>query len=324
MSLTVLYRGKKLRFAVRLGRRKLFSLAGLSVAALLIWQQPWVERGIWQSPLAAEKLQEKKLELAYQQEAVAQIRERTERELTALSMKMGELQAQVMRLEALGGQLAGTAAEMAPAELEGMTAWQDWSANSDQPMPLGGPVASQDEWPESADHELLQQLDAMLDQLKSRQQELQQLESVMHDTHVDQEVYLAGRPVTSPGSWQSSGFGVRKDPFSGNPTMHRGLDFAGHKGSPVWVTGAGIVSYADRRGGYGKLVEVDHGNGIRTRYAHLDSIHVEVGDVVTRGEQIGELGSTGRSTGPHVHYEVLEKGEQINPLRFVQRQAPNE
>jgi murein DD-endopeptidase MepM/ murein hydrolase activator NlpD len=116
---------------------------------------------------------------------------------------------------------------------------------------------------------------------------------------------------------------MRKDPFSGLPAMHKGLDFGGSEGSPVIATGAGMVTWAGPRYGYGNLVEVDHGDGLVTRYGHSKSIHVKVGDVVTKGQQIADMGTTGRSTGPHVHYEVLKNGVQIDPLQFVYRKAVN-
>jgi len=128
---------------------------------------------------------------------------------------------------------------------------------------------------------------------------------------------LAGRPVSK--GWLSSYYGIRKDPFNGRPAMHKGVDFAGKTGSGVIATGAGIVTWSGVRSGYGNLVEIDHGNGLRTRYGHAASLNVEVGDVVTKGQVVALMGSTGRSTGAHVHYEVLKNGQQIDPLPFVYR-----
>jgi murein DD-endopeptidase MepM/ murein hydrolase activator NlpD len=110
---------------------------------------------------------------------------------------------------------------------------------------------------------------------------------------------------------------MRADPFTGEPTMHKGLDFAGKAGENVVATAAGIVTWAGDRYGYGQLVEIDHGDGFVTRYGHNDTLTVSIGDVVTKGEPIAKMGNTGRSTGVHVHYEVIRNGKQVDPLPFV-------
>jgi murein DD-endopeptidase MepM/ murein hydrolase activator NlpD len=130
----------------------------------------------------------------------------------------------------------------------------------------------------------------------------------------------AGRPVRK--GWLSSYFGKRTDPFNGRQEMHKGLDFAGQMGSEVLATAAGVVSWAGKRYGYGQLIEINHGNGISTRYAHCERILVKVGETVKQGETIGLMGSSGRSTGPHVHYEVLKDGHQVNPTQYVRLGRP--
>jgi murein DD-endopeptidase MepM/ murein hydrolase activator NlpD len=115
----------------------------------------------------------------------------------------------------------------------------------------------------------------------------------------------------------SSGFGVRSDPFTRRPAMHSGIDFRARTGTPILATGAGNVSMAEYHGGYGNLVEIDHGNGITTRFAHLSSISVIPGQFVTAGTMLGRAGSTGRSTGPHLHYETRIKDKPVDPRRFL-------
>jgi murein DD-endopeptidase MepM/ murein hydrolase activator NlpD len=115
----------------------------------------------------------------------------------------------------------------------------------------------------------------------------------------------------------TSGFGVRSDPFLGRPAMHTGLDFRAATGDPVRVTANGKVVSAAWSGGYGRMVEVDHGNGLSTRYGHLSQINVKVGEQVKIGQVIGEVGSTGRSTGPHLHYETRIDGEAVDPQKFL-------
>ncbi|MEJ0066095.1 MAG: peptidoglycan DD-metalloendopeptidase family protein [Caulobacteraceae bacterium] len=122
---------------------------------------------------------------------------------------------------------------------------------------------------------------------------------------------------TGPDVRETSGFGARSDPFSGEPAYHPGQDFAGAYGSAIYVTAPGVVSFAGQRNGYGNTVEVDHGHGFKTRYGHLSAISVVVGQQVAVGQRIGAMGSTGRSTGTHLHYEVWVNGRPENPLRFV-------
>jgi murein DD-endopeptidase MepM/ murein hydrolase activator NlpD len=130
---------------------------------------------------------------------------------------------------------------------------------------------------------------------------------------------VAKLPLAKPtdSGIKSSGFGVRFDPFTGRPAFHAGLDFAGTTGVPIHVTAPGVVSFTGVRTGYGNTIEVDHGGGFKTRYAHLSAISVKVGQHLALGERIGAMGSTGRSTGPHLHYEVWVSGRAENPDRFV-------
>ncbi|MCC5976427.1 MAG: M23 family metallopeptidase [Salinarimonas sp.] len=127
-------------------------------------------------------------------------------------------------------------------------------------------------------------------------------------------------PLARPASRQfsvSSGFGVRRDPFTGRPALHAGIDFRTPRGTPIRAAGAGRVVTAGRSGGYGNLVEIDHGNGVTTRYAHLSSIAVERGQIINTGDHLGRAGSTGRSTGPHLHYETRIDDEPVDPNRFL-------
>ena len=306
MSLSIIYRGRKVKFGFQFTPRRLLSIAALSSFLMISYHQPWGYDGV-DSRLAQARITDEQRQLAMQSEAVKEVRRKAEQELTAMTMRVGEIQAQLLRLEALGQRLTEVA-QLEPGEF-------DFS----QPMPVGGPDISVNEWPTSTDHSLLQDLDSMLGDLADKQKQLRLLESVMVNHHMNDERQIAGRPVET--GWPSSSYGVRKDPFNGNPRMHRGLDFASAEGNPVIATGAGIVTFADRRGAYGKLIEIDHGGGIRTRYAHMSRIDVQVGDVVTRGQRIAAVGSTGRSTGPHLHYEVLENGRHVNPSAFVQRRV---
>jgi len=148
--------------------------------------------------------------------------------------------------------------------------------------------------------------------------QLEALEKIYQNTHIDNEQHISGRPITS--GWLSSYYGMRDDPFTDKVVMHKGIDFAAAEGDKVIATAAGVITWSGERFGYGNLVEIDHGNGLVTRYGHNQLLLVNVGEVVTKGQQIAQVGNTGRSTGPHVHYEIIKNGTQIDPLPFVYRQ----
>jgi len=214
------------------------------------------------------------------------------------------------RLDALGQRLA------AVAEVDnGEFAFQEQGLEA-----MGGPEASIVDAPKVDGRDVIEQIESMLGELSNKQKQLSLLESVMMSHHISAESYIAGRPIDS--GWLSSQYGVRKDPFNGTPAMHKGLDFASlEEGAGVYATGAGVVTWAGDRSGYGKLIEIDHGGGLKTRYGHSKELLVQEGEVVTRGQKIALIGSTGRSTGPHVHYEVLRNNRQINPYKYVYRTA---
>ncbi|RUO80072.1 hypothetical protein CWI84_07160 [Idiomarina tyrosinivorans] len=305
MSLSVLYRGSKIRFKISLSRRRLLSYAGIVAVGLMVYWQPWAYKGL-DSDYAQQRISKEQQQLVLQQQALKSLRAETEKKLGAMTLYLGELRAQMRRLDALGQRLASVA-ELDNGEF-------DFS----QPVPAGGPELAVADLPKATGGEVLSQIDQMLARISDKQNQLSLLESVMMNHNINSESFIAGRPIDS--GWLSSQFGVRKDPFTGVPAMHEGLDFASYdEDVKIKATGAGVVTWAGERYGYGNLVEIDHGGGLRTRYGHNKKVLVKVGDVVTRGQQIAEMGSTGRSTGPHVHYEVLRNGRQIDPYKFVYR-----
>jgi murein DD-endopeptidase MepM/ murein hydrolase activator NlpD len=166
---------------------------------------------------------------------------------------------------------------------------------------------------------LLIDINLFENKINYEEKQLQMLESVTFGHHIQNTSYLSGRPITK--GWLSSYYGIRNDPFSGKPTLHKGVDFAGKENSPVIATASGVVTWAGKRFGYGQLVEINHGEGLKTRYGHNKDILVNIGDVVDKGQNIARMGSTGRSTGPHVHYEILRNNKQINPIKFVYRKG---
>jgi murein DD-endopeptidase MepM/ murein hydrolase activator NlpD len=154
--------------------------------------------------------------------------------------------------------------------------------------------------------------------LADREDKLTALELVLMNRGLMAEVTPSGRPVKK--GWMSSGFGKRTDPFKGKKTYHRGVDFAGKRGSDVVAVASGVVVRSKKAAGYGNFVEIRHADGYSTLYAHNKENLVKSGDMVNKGQTIALLGSTGRSSGPHVHFEVHRNGKIVNPLRFVRSQ----
>jgi murein DD-endopeptidase MepM/ murein hydrolase activator NlpD len=231
-------------------------------------------------------------------------RRSTDLHLNALAQRLGRLQAQMLRLNALGGRLTHMAG-LDPKEF-------DFRA---QPA-MGGPAddlkgAQQDPT------ELLQSLNRLSSQMDQQSARLTALQSVLIDNQLQSAVTPAGWPVK--GGWMSSGFGPRSDPFTGHRAYHRGVDIASPMGSPIFAMADGVVTWAGPRAGYGNMVEINHGQGLSTRYGHASAVTVKVGDVVSRGDEIAKVGSTGRSTGPHVHFEVLRGEHQVDPIGYLER-----
>jgi murein DD-endopeptidase MepM/ murein hydrolase activator NlpD len=158
---------------------------------------------------------------------------------------------------------------------------------------------------------------ALSNRLRRQSSHLDALQSLMMNRQVEEELTPAGWPVNK--GWISSRFGERNDPFTGERAQHSGLDFAGTRGTEVMSVASGVVIRASNRGGYGRTVEIEHANGYVTRYAHNDEILVNAGDKVVAGQAIATMGSSGRASAPHVHFEVLRNGSRVNPASFVKQ-----
>lgn len=248
-------------------------------------------------------LSEWKADVSAQKERLTLAKRESETHVDALTTKVGLLQAHVNRIDALGNMLVSMA---------GLDA-DEFSFDS---IPgLGGPNASSD-----GEAQVDMEIDAVLARLNTeidnREYQLRVLNDLLIDEKLEQETRPQGRPVIH--GWISSYFGKRTSPFSGKTETHRGVDFAGKAGNDVVAVAGGVVTHAAEKGAYGYLVEIDHGNGYVTRYGHNQMIHVQVGEAIKRGQVIAKLGSTGRSTGPHVHFEVIKDGMRIDPMKFVE------
>jgi murein DD-endopeptidase MepM/ murein hydrolase activator NlpD len=226
-------------------------------------------------------------------------------QIDALALRMGELNANVIRLNALGSRLTRIA-DLDKGEFD----------FRNRPA-VGGPVELLDYASDPAGQlpELLANVAAMETTLDGQEQQLFALEGLLMDQKLRDRVSPKGRPVKS--GWLSSFFGKRTDPITGKAGWHKGVDFAGKYGNDVVAVGGGVVSWSGERYGYGNLVEVKHGNGYVTRYAHNQQNLVAVGDQVHQGETIAVMGSSGRSTGPHVHFEVWHNGRAVDPAKYI-------
>jgi len=222
--------------------------------------------------------------------------------VNALAMRVGQMNANVIRLDALGKRLTR------------MANLDDGEFDFGHPPAIGGADSGSDGQPAQIP-DLTAMVDDLQMQLSSREQQLGVLENMILTRELNKQVYPEGRPVQE--GWISSYFGQRADPFTGYSAVHKGLDFAGPEGTKVTAVAAGLVTYAGERSGYGVMVEINHGNGLSTRYCHNEQLLVKQGDMVRKGQDLALMGSTGRSTGPHLHFEVLKNGVQVDPLRFV-------
>ena len=247
-------------------------------------------------------------ELQAQRLELEKTRAQAQEDARALSRRIAMLNAELMRLDAAGSRMV-TMAHIDPAEF-----------SFDKPPAVGGPAPAGDAGlSPAAMSDTIASLDSLESRLNDREREMSVLEDLLLTSRVEREVRPAGWPVAT--GYMTSPYSVRTDPFTGLRSMHPGIDFAAAEGSNVLAVASGIVTKAGSEGGfdgYGDVVEINHGNGYVTRYGHNERVVVRVGDRVRRGQVIAKMGSTGRSTGPHVHFEVLLDGQQVNPDQYIQ------
>lgn len=224
--------------------------------------------------------------------------------LNAMAIRMGQMQAQLLRLDTLGARLA---------ELSGMKP-QEFLFNQKAPPGQGGMAPAQST-PEMSLEEFNSKLQDMSRMLDDRTDKLGALDSMLLQERLSKKVLPSIMPVST--KWFSSGFGVRIDPFNGRSAFHEGVDFVAQTGTPIMAAAGGVVVYSDYHREYGNMIDISHGDGLTSRYAHASKRLVRVGQVVLRGQKIAEVGSTGRSTGPHLHFEVRHNGAAQNPSRFL-------
>lgn len=227
-----------------------------------------------------------------------------QKHLDALALQLGEMRARVMRLDALSARLAEMAG-IKERELEAIP-----------PPAAGGPQVNIEDVTETQLQDDIAELSALIEVKSDR---LNMLEVMLLQKTMQQSML----PDTSPigVGYNSSSFGRRADPFTGRTAFHEGLDFTATVGTPIYAAAGGVVTVSEQMPDYGKIVKISHGAGMETRYAHASELLVSVGQVVKKGQMIARVGSTGRSTGPHLHFEVRRDGAPLDPRKFLQRSA---
>ena len=245
--------------------------------------------------------------LSAQEQQTRNAKEFMRENLSAMAVRLGQMQAQLVRLDALGERLSSLAG-IKPQEFR----------MSELP-PRGGALPASIPAQDLSMNELTGQLDALAKHVENRYDYLGILENRLFDDRVKKKLMPTVRPVEV--EWNASSFGWRIDPITGQNAMHEGIDFLVDTGTPVHAAAAGLVVAAQFHPQYGNVVEIDHGNDFTTRYAHNSKLLVKAGDLVQRGAVVAKSGSTGRSTGPHVHFEVRYKGVAQNPNRFLKVSA---
>lgn len=244
--------------------------------------------------------------LADQRQEAQKTQEVVQGHLNAMAVKLGDLQAKVLRLDGLGERLAKLAG-LKPQDLPGLLQ-PGTTPGRGGPAPTLQRSLTLDEF-----NEMLAQLSRQVDQ---RSDQLGVLEALLMTDSANKKFLPTLKPIED--AWYSSNFGWRLDPFTGEQSFHEGIDFPADVGTTIDAAASGKVVFADVHPAYGKMIEIDHGNGLVSRYAHCSVLLVREGDLVVRGQQIARVGTTGRSTGPHLHFEVRLNGAPQNPARFLQ------
>lgn len=288
-------------------------VAGLGIAAVIaVLVSAGIAGGYWYSSKTGSGVSEGELAglldtLQQQRGEIASIRQENEDTLDALAIRIAQMNARMIRLDALGRRLTS------------MADIDDGEFDFDADPALGGPEEPVAAGSNVAVPEVVNAMATLRNQLSDREAQLNVLERVLMNQNLKERVYPQGRPVNS--GWISSYFGKRTDPFTGKPANHGGVDFAGKHGAEITAVADGVVTWSGDRYGYGVMVELTHGGGYTTRYAHNSENLVDVGDEVKKGQVVALMGESGRATGPNLHFEVLQNGRRVNPVRFIRNSS---
>lgn len=257
--------------------------------------------GDYVSPQSAQNWNQQLRDQALQ---LDEIKENSQQQIEALTIRLAALQARLSRLDAVGLQVTRVAGlDVGEFDFE-------------NPVGVGG--AGYQQLAGYSLFELEVAIERLEKTLEDREGQLGVLEEIISDREIDSDLFIGGKPLN--GGWVASGYGKRPDPFTGKLSFHSGIDFTnGQSGSEINTVAAGVVVWSGPKSRYGLTVEVNHGNGFTTRYSHAEKLFVGVGDVVRKGQSIATVGSTGRSTGPHVHFEIYKNGRVVDPAAYINR-----
>ncbi len=251
--------------------------------------------------LALETLQNERIAFAHQKLSFESSLKAEREKMNVYARTVGQMQARLARLDSLGKRLMQSSS-IDPIEF-----------NFDVQPAFGGPRVPVENG--IADINIFEQLEKVESQIATLDTKLVAVNYLLQDGIEEKSARPHAWP--SEGGWLSSSYGVRTDPFTAKKAMHKGIDIANRFGAPVLAGSRGVVVYAGKMSDYGYLVEIEHGYGYRTRYGHMSAVTVVVGDIVDANQMVGRIGSSGRSTGPHLHYEVRRNNQVLNPANFI-------
>ncbi len=273
--------------------------------------------GLWLGSLMSDKnwelvfentLNEMRQQILVQYKDVESGKHEVENALSAMTAKLAQMRSRLVRLDALGEQLTQIA-NLQNGEFDFSTSAGLGGPNDSLNSELTSSMSSQ--------QQIKMMFASLENNISDREAQLNVLQSMMSDDRLKNEATIAGRPILK--GWLSSQYGMRTDPFHGKQQWHSGIDFAGREGSDIIAVAAGVVTWSGTQSGYGKMVEINHSDGYVTRYAHNKENLAKLGAIVKRGDVIAKMGSTGRSTGPHVHFEVYKNGRTVDPSTYIRR-----
>ena len=257
--------------------------------------------GDYVSPESAQKWDR---QLKNQELSLAEIKEKSQQHIEALTIRLASLQARLSRLDAMGLRVT---------HIAGL---DEGEFDFENPVGVGG--LGDDQQTSYSLFELGIEIERLERTLGDRESQLKVLGDIVLDREIESDLFVAGKPLKD--GWIVSSFGQRPDPFTGKLAFHSGIDLTnGRPGSEINTVAAGVVVWSGPKSKYGLTVEVDHGKGFTTRYSHAEKLFVNVGDIVKKGQSIASVGSTGRSTGPHVHFEIYKNGRVVDPASYINR-----
>lgn len=283
-------------------RHKIYALAALSIISVMVLGLGAGYLLFNQNGQANDAIQKFQSMVNQKENDIQEFKSSVNRELDALALQIGGLYAQSLRINALGNRLTEV------AKIDG----SEFDFNSD---PGVGGAGLELTYKENTPQDLFSSLYSIKSNFQQQEEQLMLLGTMLDEKELDKQIKPSGKPIRK--GWISSSFGGRVDPFTGKQAFHSGIDFSGKHGSIIQAVAEGVVIWAGKRSNYGNMVEIEHGAGYITRYAHMSEVSVNVGEKTSKAQAIGIMGKSGRATSEHLHFEVLKKGHKVNPWPFL-------